>query len=139
MDTDGKYNFSLSQLQIVPLANSNFGAGVVGQHIAGSDFESIQQYGFVVRMQRNNPKEPAQVDVRWLPDKEIIEMYFFSDGKKVFIDLIGSYDDKSNITSFTGGVDCKINKRISIGLEGKFEHAPNKLKRKLGIRAKYAF
>ncbi len=137
--TDGKYDFRLSQLQIVPIFNPNFGIGVTGQHIAGSDFESIQQYGFVGRMQGDIAGGFAQADFRWFPNEKIAETYAFIDGKKIFADLIGSYDNNVKVTSFTGGADYKINKNISLGLEAKFEHASNDLKRKIGIRGKYAF
>lgn len=140
-ENKGNNDFYKLRAQIIPFKYRLFELGVAAQHVDGTAFDAHNELGLVTRIKRKPSKDSfAKIDLRYFPSKDSLDTYALFSNKSVFADLLGSYNLKTNKAMFRLGIDRKINKDLSVGLEGKFSGKIENLKENyVGLRAKINF
>lgn len=134
-------DFYKLRVQALPLSYGAFSVGAVAQHVNGNKFSEHNEYGIVTRVQgKPTEKSFGKLDLRYFPDRETIDGYGFIDTNRVFLDCLGSYDHETGNGFVRPGIDIKLGKNVSLGLETKFSgYRSNLDKQYFGLRGKVSF
>lgn len=134
-------DFYLSRLQTFPLKYKNFGLGLVAQHIDGTNFDAHDELGLATMFFGKPTKSSfAKGTLRYFPTRDMLSGYGILDTKKIFADLVASYNTKSKNASFTLGVDFKLPSDWYLGLEIKMSGRFGDLKKNsVGLRLRKNF
>jgi hypothetical protein len=136
----GEGYFNKYRLQSVPLKTDNLGLGLAVQHKSSSFFEPYNQIGLVGRLQGCPTKKTfGKIDLRYFPKEQDLGTYAFLDTPKLYFDVLAGYNLDSHSAYVVPGVDWKLHKNFSLGLEGSFSGEGKLEKDYVGIRAKLNF
>ncbi len=111
------------------------------QHVDKTNFNAHNDLGLSLRINgKLNRKTFGKIDLRYFPKERTIDSYAFISRKKLFLDCISSYNHETDSAMFVPGIDYKLNKNCSIGLESKFTGKIKVLQtRYTGMRFKLKF
>jgi hypothetical protein len=141
---NGDSYFNKSRIQSLPLETEilglSFGLGIVAQHKISSFFDSYSQIGIVGRLQ-GSPAEGlfGKIDLRYFPKERDLDAYMFLDMKNFYFDVLAGYNIDSENAFLILGVDYKLHKNFSVGLEASLSGQGKLKKDYVGIRAKLNF
>ena len=137
----GENDFYKFKGQIVPFNYKWLGLGIAGQHIDGTNFDAHQEAGAVLRF-KGKPTEKSftKLDFSYFPKTDIVDTYSFFSSPRIYADLLGTYNTETKSTMLRPGIDVKLGKNYSLGLEAKFSGEIDDLEQDyIGIRGKIKF
>jgi hypothetical protein len=137
---DGKDFYKL-RWQSVPLKYKNLGLGGFAQYLGKTGVEGKEQAGLVMRLTGKPFKRSfAKADTRYFPETKDIEGKYFIDSQKIFADMLWKVNIPTKKGFFRPGVDYKITKNISVGVEAKVSGELGNLKENyVGFRTNLRF
>ena len=137
----GDFNFYKMRAQVAPFKYSFLEAGIAGQHVDSSNFDSFQEAGPLLRVKAKPTKNSfVKLDTRYFPEKEALDGYWFAKFKDVTADCLWRYDLDDDTGFFRPGLDYNLTKNLVIGLEGRVEGPIDGLEKKYaGVRARIRF
>ncbi len=135
-----KYTLFL-KIEALPIEYGPLGVGAVWQQVDGTNFEAHREAGAVVRI-KGKPTENtfAKADTRYFPETNTVEGYAFVDRKRFFADCLWGYNTETGTGSYRTGIDFKLTKNVSAGVEAKLTGKIDELKEDYaGVRLKLSF
>lgn len=143
-EIQGKNELYKLRAQTLPLSYGLFSLGISGQHVEQVSADKVvahEEMGIVGRIM-GKPSEStfAKADMRYFPSENMADSYAFLGSKRIFLDELSSYNPETQQAMLRLGIDYKINKNFSIGIEEKFSGSIQDLRAKYtAIRAKATF
>jgi hypothetical protein len=140
-EEQGDSNFWKARAQWLPLKKGPLSFGVVGQHMNGSKFPEHNEAGPVVRLSGKPVKGLfGKLDLRYFPDRESFDWYGLLNSKRFYADCLGVYNHETEKGFVRPGLDIKLGKDFSVGVEGKLAGHKDDLRQKyVGVRVKKKF
>ncbi len=129
------------RLSAYPLHNNNVGLGGAVQYVSGSSFRSHHESGPSAYIQGKPTQNSFGKLTGWyFPETNTVDFYGLLDTKRFYADVLGAHNTRTKATWVRPGLDYKISKNWSIGVEGKWVGKNGKLKRDYaGVRAGFRF
>ena len=136
----GDSYFNKSRIQSIPIRTDNLGLGIAAQHKTSSFFDPYSQIGVAGRVQGSPTKKSfGKIDLRYFPKEKDLEAYAFLDTKRFYFDIVTGYNIDSKNAFVMPGVDYKIHKNVSMGLETSLSGKDKLEKDYVGLRLKLNF
>ncbi len=132
---------SKARLSSYPIRNQNLGLGGAVQHVNGSNFESHRETGISAYVQGKPTKKSFGKFTAWyFQETDTVDWYGLLNTERFYADILGSHNRNTKTTWVRPGIDYKINKNWSVGLEGKFSGKGTDLKESyFGLRCGFRF
>ena len=128
------------RFQAMPIASQHFSVGIAGQTAGVIGKSSSTDLGGVLRYQNKQPDSNIKMDLRFFPATHTIDHYAIWEQKTIFVDSLGAYNTETRKWSERLGLDYKLSKDASVGLEGRIDGGPNgSFGRYLGVRGSLKF
>jgi len=116
----GGSRFSKVRLSTYPLHTNNFGVGAATRYISGSNSRSHHESSLSAYVKGKPTRESfAKLTGWYYPEVKDINWYGLINGKKFYADVLGAHNTKTRKTWIRPGIDYKLNKNLSVGIEGK--------------------
>jgi len=138
---DKNYQLYKIRVQWTPLNSKPFSFGVALQ-TDNNNFQPAKiGFGLIGRIQgKLSNKNFGKIDLRYFPEHNVLDTYNFVTTPKMYVDCLAKFDLDSKFGFVKPGIDYKLDKNNSIGLEtklsGKFSNLKNDY---VGVRYKVKF
>jgi len=140
-EEQGDSSFWKARVQCLPLKKGPLSLGVVARHMNGAKFPEHNEAGVVARLSGKPVKGLfGKLDLRYFPDRESIDWYGLLNSNRFYADCLGAYNHETEKGFARPGLDVKLGKGFSVGVEAKLAGHRKKLDTKyVGVRAKVKF
>lgn len=115
----GSNVFSKLRFQSLPISLGDFNLGLVSQYTKVTNSPEHAENGLVLRYVDPGQNSLFKSEFRYLPTENTLDTYTFLKARKMFYDVLGAINVKTNKGFIKPGIDYQISDKTSVGVETK--------------------